>query len=67
MGPQEHTVSVREAAAVLRLSRATVYKLCDQNMLKHGRTVNVIRIFESSLKAYAEEHGRPHMGRGSLR
>ena len=44
--PQNHerTVSVREAAALLGLCTATVYKMADQGRLPHTRVSNAIRI-----------------------
>jgi excisionase family DNA binding protein len=44
--PQTHerTVSVREAAALLGLCTATVYKMADQGRLPHTRVSNAIRI-----------------------
>ncbi len=41
MGPM---LSVREVARVLRVSTATVYKLCARGELAHLRVLNVIRI-----------------------
>jgi excisionase family DNA binding protein len=37
-------LTVAEAAAVLRVSTATVYKLCARGELVHVRVLNVIRI-----------------------
>jgi excisionase family DNA binding protein len=44
--PQNHerTVSVREAAVLLGLCTATVYKMADQGRLPHTRVSNAIRI-----------------------
>lgn len=40
----EDFLSVREAAHRLRVSRATVYKLCETGQLPHRRVANAIRI-----------------------
>jgi excisionase family DNA binding protein len=37
-------LTVREAARVLKVSTATVYKLCARGELAHVRLLNVIRI-----------------------
>ncbi len=37
-------LTVREAARVLKVSTATVYKLCARGELVHVRVLNVIRI-----------------------
>jgi excisionase family DNA binding protein len=43
-GPPGHLLTVREAARLLRVSTATVYKLCARGELAHVRVLNVIRI-----------------------
>jgi excisionase family DNA binding protein len=40
---------VREAARVLRVSTATVYKLCTRGELAHVRVLNSIRIPAGSM------------------
>jgi len=53
--PEDVTVSaepgrmltVREVARLLRVSTATIYKLCTNGMLPHARVLNAIRIPES--------------------
>jgi excisionase family DNA binding protein len=40
-------LTVREVARLLRVSTATVYKLCSTGMLPHARVLNAIRIPES--------------------
>lgn len=40
-------LTVREVARILRVSTATVYKLCTRGMLPHARVLNAIRIPES--------------------
>jgi excisionase family DNA binding protein len=42
--PAGPLLTVREAARVLRVSTATVYKLCARGELAHMRVLNVIRI-----------------------
>ena len=43
-------LTVREAARVLRVSRATVHKLCTRGVLGHVRVLNLIRIPEGALR-----------------
>ncbi len=43
-GPPGRLLTVREAARLLRVSTATVYKLCARGELAHVRVLNVIRI-----------------------
>jgi excisionase family DNA binding protein len=42
-------LTVREAALALRISTATVYKLCALGKLTHVRALNVIRVPERAL------------------
>jgi excisionase family DNA binding protein len=42
--PPARLLTVREAARLLRVSTATVYKLCALGELAHVRVLNVIRI-----------------------
>jgi excisionase family DNA binding protein len=42
--PPGRLLTVREAARLLRVSTATVYKLCARGELAHVRVLNVIRI-----------------------
>ncbi len=42
--PAGPLLTVREAARVLRVSTATVYKLCARGELAHVRALNIIRI-----------------------
>ncbi len=44
MGVPETLLTIREVAAQLRLSTATVYKLCAQGELPHVRVLNSIRV-----------------------
>jgi excisionase family DNA binding protein len=46
-------LTVREAATVLRVSTATVYKLCARGELAHVRVLNVIRIPANGLASGA--------------
>ena len=41
-------------AARLRVSTATVYRLCDRGELAHARVSNAIRVSAASLAAYLE-------------
>ena len=43
-------LTVREAARVLKVSTATVYKLCARGELGHVRVLNVIRVLAGSLR-----------------
>ena len=43
-GPPGRLLTVREAERLLRVSTATVYKLCARGDLAHVRVLNVIRI-----------------------
>ena len=54
-------LTVREAARALRVSTATVYKLCAREELAHVRVLNVIRIpakAQLSDEPLAEHPGR---------
>ncbi len=44
VAPAGGFLTVREAAWVLKVSTATVYKLCARGELAHVRVLNVIRI-----------------------
>ena len=48
--PAGPLLTVREAARVLRVSRATVHKLCTRGVLGHVRVLNLIRIPEGALR-----------------
>jgi len=56
--PVEPLLSVREVASRLRVSTATVYRLCDRGELIHIRVSNAIRVPPADLEAY--------LARGSL-
>jgi excisionase family DNA binding protein len=49
---------VREAAAVLRVYTATVYKLCERGELPHLRVSNAIRVLASDLAAAVNRRHR---------
>ena len=44
-------LTVREAATVLRVCTATVYRLCERDELPHLRVSNAIRVLASDLAA----------------
>jgi excisionase family DNA binding protein len=46
-------LTVREVAARLKVSTATVYKLCRRGMLRHVRVLNVLRIAPADLDRFA--------------
>jgi excisionase family DNA binding protein len=50
----EYLYTVAEAAAVLRVSKATVYKLCDTGRLGCVRFVNVIRVPAGALRQFVD-------------
>ena len=50
--PVEPLLSVREVASRLRVSTATVYRLCDRGELIHIRVSNAIRVPPADLEAY---------------
>ena|SRR5438309_341940 len=49
--PRPRFLSVREAAALLRVCTSTVYKLCAEGRLRHVRVSNAIRIPEGAIAA----------------
>ena|SRR5438874_977917 len=44
-------LTVREVAALMRVSTATVYELCARGELRHARVLNAIRVAASDLRA----------------
>ena len=56
--PAGPLLTVREAARVLRVSRATVYKLCTRGELGHVRVLNGIRIPSEALGMLPGRTGR---------
>ena len=50
-------LTVREVAARLRVSTATIYRLCDSGQLEHVRISNAIRVSEATLVAYLKRGG----------
>jgi excisionase family DNA binding protein len=71
----DHQYTAAEVAAVLRVSKATVYKLCDSGLLGCVRVVNVIRIPATALRRFMEcaptpkrnTHGPGGQGLGAAR
>jgi len=55
-------MSVREAARLLGLSTASVYKLCSQGMLRHVRFLNAIRVAPADLGAFIAAQRRGGAG-----
>jgi excisionase family DNA binding protein len=51
-------LTVREVAARLRLSTASVYRLCESGGLGHVRVSNAIRVAESDLGTFIRNQGR---------
>jgi excisionase family DNA binding protein len=47
-------LSVREVAARLKVSTATVYKLCRRGVLRHVRVLNAVRIAAEELDRVAQ-------------
>ena len=53
--PRERMLTVREVASALRVSTATVYKLCASGELAHVRVLNVIRVVASALQVFEDD------------
>jgi excisionase family DNA binding protein len=51
-------LTVREVAARLRVSTATVYDLCESGGLAHVRVSNVIRVNEDDFRAFLQGRRR---------
>lgn len=51
-GLAEPVLTVREAAAALRVATSTVYKLCAETKLGHVRVSNAIRIPSSAVAVH---------------
>jgi excisionase family DNA binding protein len=51
-------LTVREVAARLRVSTATVYSLCESGALSHVRVSNSIRVCEEALRAFLQRGRR---------
>jgi excisionase family DNA binding protein len=49
LGPQ---LTAREVASRLRVSIATVYRLCETGILPHARVLNAVRVGEDDLRAF---------------
>ncbi len=52
----DRLLSVGEVAERLRVTNASVYKLCARGALRHVRILNVIRVSLRDLRSYLEEH-----------
>jgi excisionase family DNA binding protein len=50
-------LTVREAASVLRVSRATVYRLVEEARIAHARVSNAIRISVDELEVLLGARG----------
>jgi excisionase family DNA binding protein len=48
-------LTVREVAAYLRVSTATVYELCARGKLRHVRVLNAIRVASCDLRPLVHE------------
>lgn len=57
MAWRKQLLGVREVAERLRVSTATVYKLCDRGDLPHTRVVNAIRVALEDLEVFMAQHG----------
>jgi excisionase family DNA binding protein len=55
--------TIREVARRLRLSTATVYKLCSEGSLEHFRVMNSIRVREDALTAFVAVRSRSRNSR----
>ncbi len=49
-------LTVREVAAILRVCRDTVYRLCAKGQLPHVRILNAIRIAPADLDCFLRVH-----------
>ena len=58
----EGLVTVDWAAAYLRVTRARVYKLCDEKLLPHCRQGRNIRLSPRQVIAWAESGGKSYPG-----
>jgi len=56
-------LTVREVAALLCVSTASVYKLCAAGDLPHVRVLGAIRIASADLAAFVERRRRATSGR----
>ncbi len=61
-GGAEDLLTVREVAARLKLSTATVYRLCDRAELPHVRISNAIRIAPADLVAFIDRRRTTNHG-----
>jgi excisionase family DNA binding protein len=51
VAPAGPLLTVREAARALRVSRATVYRLCTRGEMAHVRLLNLIRIPSGAIRS----------------
>jgi excisionase family DNA binding protein len=61
-GPIDRLLSVRDVAATLSVSTATVYGLCRDGQLPHVRVLNTIRVRPEDLSRFVT--AATHKGRG---
>jgi len=54
----EQLLTVREVAARLAVSTATVYALCERGQLRHVRVSNAIRIKPAEVEAFIADPSR---------
>jgi len=55
-GGADHLLTVRQVAARLGVSTATVYRLVDRGELAHARVSNAIRFAPADVAAFLESH-----------
>ena len=48
-------LTVREVAALLKVSTATVYRLCELGEIEHFRVLNSIRVSRAAVHRYCEQ------------
>ncbi len=53
----ERWLTVAEVAERLRVSRASVYALCERGELRHARVGNVIRVCIDALRTLERQRG----------
>ena len=55
----DELLSVRQVAEALRLSTATVYRICERGKLAHVRVSNAVRVSRRVLEAYMRTASQP--------